>query len=245
MRLVTLLFALLVFSASAMADGPKAVISGPTGGVPGDIILLDASDSVGDFFVWKISPELPSGRQTLVVVADNGKKAIIASVPGRYEVWLAVGSKDGVDLLRYIVTISGGNPDTVPQPNPRPVPQFPDSRLGVSQKVYDAVKAVPNAQEEAQGLAKSFRGIVAQISAGTLSGKASIMGAIKAANDQVLNTPEKMARWAPFVKSDTQTGYVAVLPKILSGLAAEGKLSTNDDFKAVFLEFAVAFEAIR
>lgn len=246
MRFATILLTLLLISATAIADTPKAIISGPTGGTPGDIIILDASGSIGTFFKWAIARELPDGRQTLVVVDEKGKKAILASLPGQHEVWLAVGNEEGIDLLKYVVTISGGpTPGPTPGPMPNPQPRFPDSKLGVSQKVYDAVKAVPNAAGEAQGFANAFRGIASQISAGTLSGKAGIMNAIKAANDQVLNTPEKNTRWTPFFKSDSQTGYVAVLPKILSGLAAEGKLSTNEDFRAVFLEFAVAFEAVR
>lgn len=240
------LFAVMLLgSVVAAAESPKAVISGPTGGVPGDIILLDASGSTGDYFKWAVSRELPDGRQTLVVVSESGKKVVIASLPGQHEIWLAVGNKDGVDLLKYVVTISGGpspRPDVV-IPEPVPGPQFPDSRLGVSKKIFEAAKLVSGASGEASGLARSFRGVVAQISARTLTGKSQIMEALKVANNQVLNTPDKWERWGRLVKSTE--AEAAVIPKVLSGLAADGKLSSDDDFKVVFSEIAVGLEAVK
>lgn len=232
---------LLCFSFVSLAESPKAVISGPTGGVPGDIILLDASNSVGDYFKWAVSRELPDGRQTLVVVSESGKKAVLASLPGQHEVWLAVGNKDGIDLLKYVVTISGSGPTPNPSPNPQPNPnpdvgpKFPDSRLGISQRVYDVAKTVPRASGESQDLAKQFRGVVAQIAAKTITGSTAIIGAIRDANSSALNTEEKRGRWTPFLDKNGP----------LTQILKEQKPSTDAQFSEVFNEFAAGLEAIK
>lgn len=234
----SLLISILCFASLCFAESPKAVITGPTGGVPGDIILLDASGSVGDHFVWKVSRELPDGRQALIVF-EGGRKAVVASLPGQCEIWFAAGNKDGIDLIKYVVNITGSTPNPTPGPQPFPQPdnkpQFPDSKLGISQRVYDVAKTIPRASGESQDLAKQFRGIVAQIAARTLSGSTSIIGAIKDANYSALNTEDKRTRWTPFLDKNGP----------LTQILKEQKPVTDEQFSQVFLEFAIGLEAVR
>ena len=81
-------FAILASLSTADAEHPVPVITGPTGGQPGDILVLDASESVADHYAWSVIPQLPDGRVTILPLAD-GTRCLVCSVPGTYHVHLA------------------------------------------------------------------------------------------------------------------------------------------------------------
>lgn len=110
---------LWIASAACCFASPKAVITGPTGGVPGDILILDASASGGDFFSWEVAQELDGDRPTILPI-DNGRKCVVASVPGTYVVFLAVGDKDGIDTIKWQLKVSGEPPKPPAPPAPTP-----------------------------------------------------------------------------------------------------------------------------
>jgi len=128
----------LLVSIAVLAEPPKAMINGPTEGYPGDFIDLDASESIGDFYEWRVEPaQFPDGRRTYRL--DRGaapQKSVgcaIASRPGVYRVTLIV-SKDseGIATKDWVVTIlkSPGDqpaaPPTVPSvPTTPTVPTVP------------------------------------------------------------------------------------------------------------------------
>jgi hypothetical protein len=65
MRLISAFLVIALLSASALAEPPKAVISGPTEVYPGDFIDLDATGSVADYYEWKVEPALfTDGRKS-------------------------------------------------------------------------------------------------------------------------------------------------------------------------------------
>lgn len=117
--------AFLILASVAFADLPKAVINGPTEGMPGDFIDLDASASVGDFYEWKVEPsQFSDGRKTYRL--DRGaapQKSIgcgIASRPGKYKVTLVVANDEGIATKDWEVTIFASPPGTPPPTNPPP-----------------------------------------------------------------------------------------------------------------------------
>ncbi|CAK8989694.1 Replicative DNA helicase, partial [Durusdinium trenchii] len=88
-RLPVIALCVLLIPAAAMADA-RAIITGPSGGVPGDEIILDASDSVGDTFGWDCVRRGYSPNDTHFQIASDGRSLQISSYPGVYDVTLMV-----------------------------------------------------------------------------------------------------------------------------------------------------------
>lgn len=217
----------------------EAVIEGPTGGVPGDVILLDASSSTGEHYKWDVLPKLGDGRQTIVPI-EGGKRAIVASVPGQYTVILAVSDEMGVDLLLYTVTISGDRPPGPgPGPDPpKPVePTFPDSRLGLSMAIYQASKGVPNAKRDAVQMGEVFIGISSQVAAGGLKGQSAVVAATRNQTASVAGSQARIDEWKPVLGE--------AMGQELQRLATAGKLSTDRDIAIAWREIGVGLQAVK
>ncbi len=107
----------------AQAAPPTAIINGPTTGVRGEILVLDATGCAGEptHFTWKISPELKGRKQ--LDVKDGGRRVQVASYGGSYLVTLLVSNADGNDVLTWPLTIPGDAP--CPSPEPQPVTPTP------------------------------------------------------------------------------------------------------------------------
>lgn len=108
---------------AAQAAPPTAIINGPTTGVRGEILVLDATGCAGEptHFTWKISPELKGRKQ--LDVKDGGRRVQVASYGGSYIVSLLVSNADGNDVLTWPLVIPGDMP--CPSPEPRPVTPTP------------------------------------------------------------------------------------------------------------------------
>jgi hypothetical protein len=243
MKRLSIFLLALVFSSATLAATPVATITGPTGGVAGDIIVLDASGSGADHYKWTCIPQLTGGRQTILPI-EGGQRVVVATVPGQYTIVLSVSNAEGLDVFVYVVTISGGsspNPGPQPQPQPGPNPPrplFPDSPLGLSQAVYDAAKTVPNYKQDVGKFANNFRGICSQIAAHTLTGKSQIMAAVKSTNNETAGSQERLEQWKPIF------GPAGALPKQFTILAGSGKLTTDAHFIAAFTEIAIGLEQL-
>lgn len=118
----------LLFTSVAQAAAPKAVINGPTNAVPGELIVLDASQSEGEptHYSWRISPEIKGRKQ--IGPLDGGRKLQMASFPGRYLITLVCSNADGNDVLAWQVDVPGTPPCPAPDPQPvtpQPIPVDP------------------------------------------------------------------------------------------------------------------------
>lgn len=118
----------LLFTSAAQAAAPKAVINGPTNAVPGELIVLDASQSEGEptHYSWRISPEIKGRKQ--IGPLDGGRKLQMASFPGRYLITLVCSNADGNDVLAWQVDVPGTPPCPAPDPQPvtpQPIPVDP------------------------------------------------------------------------------------------------------------------------
>lgn len=238
MRLLTAFLLLLMIPAAALADPPKAQILGPTGGTPGDILILDATKSAGaEHFAWRVYPELPESRPTLLPL-ENGAKCIVASVPGTYIVFLAVSNADGLDMVRWVVVVGGPGP-APPGPNPNPPVPVPPTPVppapvltGLAKQVYDASKRI-NDPVTAGKLAGNFDSIASAIAAGAYNGdllvaKTKIIGDLKAANSTAVSGKQA---WLDLFNGDLrgwmnereQAGEMRTLPQISSVLSEAAK----------------------
>jgi hypothetical protein len=246
MRFLPALFATLCFASLASAEPPKAVIVGPSVGQPGDLIVLDAGASTGTHFAWTVTPELPAPRLTILPL-EGGRKCLVTSVPGTYQVLFIAANSDGIATGKWQVTIGGDVPPG-PQPTPptpTPVPPvpvpvppapIPPGRFGIAQQVADWGKDVtsPNKLTEAATLATSCETLAARIAAGTLNGASNILAAFLAANQTALGPG--IANWSAFGNK-----YSAAL----SAVYKAGKLNTSDDWATWLRETAVGLRAIK
>ncbi len=127
----------LALSSTCLAVPPKAVITGPVDGIPGDIIDLDFSESVADKLRFIVSPaRFPDGRPTFRIprLADGSmpkdgdvKGITLASRAGIYTIELIVSNSEGPDRTVFTVEIiqpveKPGKPPVVPPVTPPVTP---------------------------------------------------------------------------------------------------------------------------
>jgi hypothetical protein len=116
------LLAILLCSPS-LAD-VRAVIDGPATGNPGDLIVLNGMNSVGDGHHWVI----PEGLQTLACGnAGPGQLAFASGRAGSYTFGLIVADKEAaIDYVTHTVRIGGSLPQPPPTEPDQPDLPIPD-----------------------------------------------------------------------------------------------------------------------
>lgn len=157
---------------------PDAKITGPSAGEVGDILILNATESIGDFYAWTVKEKLPDGRTTIKPIENREGKETqcqVASVAGTYTVTLGVSNEKGISLTTWVVTVRGPpkpdcpecpepNPDPKPEPEPDPGPDpKPDPGPDLSdkaQEVYDILKPVGLKAGEAKAVAGIIRNVI-------------------------------------------------------------------------------------
>jgi hypothetical protein len=78
----------------ALAAPPKAIVKGPTSAIAGDLLRLDASESVeAEWFLWDVAVD-PQNKRFGHELGDGGKTCQLTSHPGRYSVTLFVGLRE-------------------------------------------------------------------------------------------------------------------------------------------------------
>jgi hypothetical protein len=124
MMLALSLLIVLALPATLFAAPPSASISGPSGGVPGDAITLDGSQSRCCVFRWDVVRRGFSEADTHYRISEDGRTCQINSYPGIYDVTLSVANEEGISVKRHTVTIWNTSPPG-PSPTPPPVPPVP------------------------------------------------------------------------------------------------------------------------
>lgn len=114
---------ILLGSSAAIAAPPRAVIQGAESAISGEILVLDATSCEGSpsHYSWEISPEIRGRRQMLSF--DEGRRVIVATMPGVYLVTLTVSNADGHHTAHRQISVPGSMPD--PNPTPGPTPPSP------------------------------------------------------------------------------------------------------------------------
>ncbi len=158
----------LLLPSLAHAAEPKAVVTGPPRVATGNVIFLDASQSVSDRpLIWKPIVKAGQPAPTLITFDKDGRKGVFALIPNAPDgehtfALIAVGVPAGktdpdfaIEVVQVTVgTLSpvrpdptpapGPTPNPTPPPTPGPVPTDKTERLG-----YDYAKALTGAADSA------------------------------------------------------------------------------------------------
>lgn len=235
--------AIMAAAAASFAAPPELSIVGPTGGQPGDILLLDATKSDAEHFDWGVTPKLPEGRPTILPL-EGGKKCIVTSVPGNYTVFLAGSNGEGVKLVEWGVKVGGDPTPPTPgptPPGPQPTPPTPTpptpSPTGLAAEAVKWTEAVtsPTRVEDAHKLSGAFEAAAAEIVAGQDSQPQQFLQALARHNSAAIPADRRSA-WAPF-----EQAFVAKVNELYKG----GKLSSRDAWATMFREISVGLAAVK
>lgn len=91
------IFTILILLANvAYSQTPKAVITGPKESVSGDMVILDASQSQGQKYLWKMI-YLPGEEQKSFLPVDGGMKCIFAA------------GVDSERIFHFVLVVAGDN----------------------------------------------------------------------------------------------------------------------------------------
>jgi hypothetical protein len=227
-RAAAVLLALLQSAALAV----DATITGPTGGVPGDILVLDASASEeAKSFAWSCVPNSDDKDRPTIYPIEGGSKCIICSRPGTYTVILSVASAMGeIAVTQWVVVIEG----SAPKP-PAPIPPRPPAPnlTGLSKTAYDAAMQVVDPHRAvATRLGESFENISAAIEAGGIKGEQQIKIETAKANVEALGGTSSAAAeaWKPW--------FAAIRP-------STEKLGSDEEHAQAWRDLAKGLKAVR
>lgn len=228
---------LLLALGSLLVTPPVAVIVGPERGNPGDLIVLDATqsrDAVG--FAWVLA----DGDKTFLEV-DNGRKVVFATgTAGRYTFVLVAANaqadgKPQVAVARHVLTVGEPSPNPNP-PGPQPDP-LPPGKYGLASFARDAATGVSLAAVErvrtAAALANSFDSIASTIAAGAIKTPGDAIAATQANNITALGSARDA--WRPWAEA---------LRVKLNALSDSGQMTAMDDYVAAWREISTGLRAV-
>lgn len=176
-----------VLTLVALAVSDPSPIVGPTGGVPGDILILDASKAKAKSYAWGVDRDLPDKRMSILPLPPDNSRCIVCSVPGSYVVFCATATDKGdVQIYRWVVSVgtqpnppgppnpTPPTPTPVPVPVPVPVPPTPPplpvGRFRLASFVATEANKLPAAAKvRAPVIGAAFGVLQARMVAGTLS----------------------------------------------------------------------------
>lgn len=224
------------------------VVSGPKESQPGDLVVLDSSNSQGvSAGTWTISPLSAAGR---MLVVENGTKVVFAtSQPARYVFYFAACTADGktIRIVPHEVVVGGVPPNPVPPgpqpgptpPNPGPTPPVPPGptptpdRYGLAAFVVQQVAQISDSDKvnRCRKFADICDGVIAQIGAGALRTPDEVSAALREA--VMANTP-----WLTLIT------WRALLPELGRKFEAL-KLTTPDELAQALTEVAAGLRAVR
>ncbi|ODA29254.1 hypothetical protein A6X21_09140 [Planctopirus hydrillae] len=260
--LIALLLCLSLVGCGQAAAGsrpPRAVISGPSRGEPGEFLEFSARSSEGSptHVRWTIAPELKGRKQLSSTEATD---ITAAGFPGTYILTLSVSNQHGVDTTSRQYVVDGRQPTPPPEPkpvNPDPVPPAPVPEPVKPDPVKpEPVKPVPP-PEPAPNPSKTF-GVAPKLTAALKSinrpNRASdlsgVIGEARAAAKAMeagsLDPTSAIQRLAAALEK-LPADYKPLLLVIVSEIKrvyGEGLLKTPLDYAALFLEAAIALESV-
>ncbi len=182
----------------------------------GELVRFDLSQSMAQSIKWIVMPATVDFE-----VYDKGRCAVFsAREPGDYMFIIAGAYRDTIDVVIHTLVVEG-----------LPLPDIPLVKPNVQANIqawvsyWCAVNKRP--KDETERLAVSFETIAVQINAGTLQKAADIVKATAEANRTAVG--DSLPEWLPVLQE---------LQTMLKKLVGQGKLSTPDQHKTLWLDIA-------
>ncbi len=240
--------------AAAGGRPPRAVITGPTRGEPGEFLEFSSrsSENSPTHVRWTIAPELKGRKQLSSTEATD---ITAAGFPGTYILTLSVSNAHGVDTTSRQYVVDGRQPTPPPEPrpvNPDPVPPAPvpepvkpepvkpvpppepaptpSKTFGVAPKLTQALQSInrPNRAGDLAGVIGEARAAAKAMEAGSLDPTSAI---------------QRLAAALEKLPADYKPLLLVIVSEI-KRVYGEGLLKTPLDYAALFLEAAIALESV-
>lgn len=218
----------------------KVIIIGPETVQPGTLVKLDASQSDGDTFSWKLAGVNSESYE----VSDDGKKVYFANTtPGRYAFVFAAAKKNETGpptlvLTEHVLTVQGQAPVNPSKPdNPAPpTDTLPQGKFGLARFTRDLVTSSLTADKRglSSSLAANYSLVAAQLRGGTLSGKNAALAKLTEKNRATVG--DKADVWKP---------VISAIGKKLQDMEA-AKIhdpANNNDLATIFEEIGLGLAA--
>ena len=208
---------------------PVARIDGPPAVRVGDMVILDASHSLGALtYTWRLEPAVHG-----LIIFDNGKRIAFSNAsPGVYLFILAVGGEGSAPSIA-VHTVELGQPEMAV------VQEAPSAQVSVPQRDIPAEVASwlnlvesPNRNAEARVLAGSFRQVVALIRTGVIRSPDDISAHTGELAKGALG--DAIVYWAP---------WFSQLTMLLDELKSQGILESLDHYENAWLNVARVLES--
>ncbi len=186
----------------------------------GELVRLDLTGSIAQSFKWLMVPAMVDFQ-----TYDGGNKACFsARKAGSYMFVVACAYEGTIDVVIHTVVVKGvTTPDGATYPEIA-LPQV-DASIGDWTAYWCAANRRP--KEEAKRLAASFENVATQIAAGVIQDPSEIIAATAVANRAALG--DSLPSWMPVLEQ---------LQVKMKERADEGKLSTTDEHREVWLSIA-------
>lgn len=219
----------------------SVLISGPKLASPGTLVVLDASKSDADTFVWKLSDSDPS----FYALSDDGKTVYFASPkPGRYIFNLAVAKKSGEKpplllLSEHVVTLQGESPkpDNPVKPDipPKPDDLFSKEKYGMGRFTQQLIlNGIPEEKRQiAWGFSANYTVVSFRLKNGLITDLTSANGELKLRNQKTAGSDIELWKSKVFV----------FLGEKLRDMAKQGVINVSDSsvLAEVFSEISMGF----
>lgn len=185
------LFCFIALTASTAFAQVEAIIKGPDQVKIGDLVILNATDAIGDNHKWVADPRTVG---KFFEVADQKLLFFAIGTDGEYTFQLIVADKNAnIDQVSHRVIVGTGKPvpddPKLPPPPEDYVSQFTKDVLSWSKDVGDS--------EGAQALALVYRQSAESVSAGTLD-VSNTLAAVGQASDTALMLSTNPTKWNKF-----------------------------------------------
>lgn len=209
------------------AAPPVAKLTGPTAGQPGDILVIDATASTdAEFFAWSVTPQLPD--KVTILPLEGGRRCLVVSVPGTWHVFFAAGNAEGIDLVKWTVTVEGSTPDPGPKPQP-----LPDGRYQLARWAVNAAQSISD-RSKADALAETFAAIAEQVERGEITSIDELQTKSTNANRAAVGTDRDL--WLP---------WFTRLQAELKRLNGAGQMTTLADHVVAWREIATGLRTVK
>ena len=205
---------------AAQSDVAEVVMRAQEEAEVGELVRFDLTGSVAQSFKWLMVPAMVDFE-----TYNDGQSAVFsARKAGSYMFVVACAYDGTVDIAILTVVVKGAvTPDGATYPEIA-LPQV-DASLGDWTAYWCAANRRP--KEEAKRLAASFENVATQIAAGVIQDPSEIIAATAAANRAALG--DSLPSWMPVLEQ---------LQAKMKERADEGKLSTTDEHREVWLSIA-------